>query len=434
MTLNAMLERGLGAVAPRITGEVTAVTGLTIWVEGVLAAIGDIVVLELPQSRLRAEVVGVHGSRMACMPLGVTTGVSPGTRVTSTGRPLQVPVGMELKGRVLNGLGEPIDGGAPIDALASVSIDNTAPSPLSRQRIREQLQLGVRAIDALTPVGHGQRMGIFAGSGVGKSTLLSMIARNTTADVVVVALVGERGREVREFLENDLGAEGLKRSVVVVATSDEPPVVRLRAAFSATRIAEWFRDQGLNVLLFMDSITRTMMAQREVGLSAGEPPATRGYPPSAFALLPRLLERAGPAEFGTITGIYTVLLEGDDVHDPIGDTARSILDGHIVLDRDLAHANHYPAIDVLGSISRVAPAVTDAEQRDAISKVRRIMSAYREAKVLIDVGAYVAGANDDVDTARALMPEINAFLRQAVEDPSDLDDTWQQLFTLVRGL
>ena len=368
------------------------------------------------------------------MPLGVTTGVSPGTRVISTGRPLQVPVGMELKGRVLNGLGEPIDGGAPIDALASVSIDNTAPSPLSRQRIHEQLQLGVRAIDALTPVGHGQRMGIFAGSGVGKSTLLSMIARNTTADVVVVALVGERGREVREFLENDLGTEGLKRSVVVVATSDEPPVVRLRAAFSATRIAEWFRDQGLNVLLFMDSITRTMMAQREVGLSAGEPPATRGYPPSAFALLPRLLERAGPAEFGTITGIYTVLLEGDDVHDPIGDTARSILDGHLVLDRELAHANHYPAIDVLGSISRVAPAVTNAEQRDAIGKVRRIMSAYREAKVLIEVGAYVAGANDDVDTARALMPEINAFLRQAVEDPSDLDDTWQQLFTLVRGL
>ena len=368
------------------------------------------------------------------MPLGVTKGIGTGTRARSTGAPLRVPVGEELLGRVLNGLGQPIDGGPPVADLPHVTIDNEAPPPLTRKRIREQLQLGIRVLDGLIPVGRGQRLGIFAGSGVGKSTLLSMIARNTTADVVVVALVGERGREVREFLDNDLGPEGLKRSVVVVATSDEPPVVRLRAAFTATRIAEFFRDQGLDVLLFMDSITRTMMAQREVGLSAGEPPATRGYPPSAFALLPRLLERAGPATHGTITGIYTVLLEGDDIHDPIGDTARSILDGHIVLDRALAHANHYPAVDVLGSISRVAPVVTTADQRAWAGRVRQLLAAHREARILLEVGAYVPGSDPVVDAATALMPSINDFLCQEVHERPDLDDTWGRLRNLVGAL
>jgi flagellum-specific ATP synthase len=296
------------------------------------------------------------------------------------------------------------------------------------------MPLGVRALDTMTPVGRGQRIGIMAGSGVGKSTLLSMIARGSGADVVVAALVGERGREVREFLENDLGPEGLARSVVVVATSDEPPVVRLRAAFAATRIAEHFRDQGLDVLLFMDSVTRTAMAQREVGLSAGEPPATRGYPPSAFALLPRLLERAGPGETGTITGIYTVLVEGDDIQDPIGDTTRSILDGHIVLDRALAHAHHYPAVDVLGSVSRLTGAVTTPEQRHDAGVLRRLMAAHREAKLLIDVGAYVPGSDPDVDLARSLMPAIEAFLQQEVHDQADLAESWARLHALVGEL
>lgn len=434
MSLLDTMSVGLAAAGPDVSGEVSAVTGLTVWVDGLSAVVGDIIELELPDRVLPAEVVGAESRRLACMPLGVTKGIGTGTRARSTGAPLRVPVGEELLGRVLNGLGQPIDGGPPVADLPHVTIDNEAPPPLTRKRIREQLQLGIRVLDGLIPVGRGQRLGIFAGSGVGKSTLLSMIARNTTADVVVVALVGERGREVREFLDNDLGPEGLKRSVVVVATSDEPPVVRLRAAFTATRIAEFFRDQGLDVLLFMDSITRTMMAQREVGLSAGEPPATRGYPPSAFALLPRLLERAGPATHGTITGIYTVLLEGDDIHDPIGDTARSILDGHIVLDRALAHANHYPAVDVLGSISRVAPVVTTADQRAWAGRVRQLLAAHREARILLEVGAYVPGSDPVVDAATALMPSINDFLCQEVHERPDLDDTWGRLRNLVGAL
>jgi flagellum-specific ATP synthase len=368
------------------------------------------------------------------MPLGPTNGLGPGVPARATGRPLTVPVGPALLGRVLDGLGRPVDGGPSLDHLPRVPIENAAPHAMRRQLITEQMGLGVRALDTLTPVGRGQRIGIMAGSGVGKSTLLSMIARGTTADVVVAALVGERGREVREFLENDLGAEGLARSVVVVATSDEPPVVRLRAAFAATRIAEDFRDQGLDVLLFMDSVTRTAMAQREVGLSAGEPPATRGYPPSAFAMLPRLLERTGPGETGTITGIYTVLVEGDDIQDPIGDTTRSILDGHIVLDRGLANAHHYPAVDVLGSVSRLAGTVTTPEQQRDAATLRRLMAAHREAKLLIDVGAYVPGTDPDVDLARALAPRIDAFLQQTVHEHAGLDDAWARLHELVGGL
>lgn len=431
MTLAQLRQRGLDAAGPDVSGSVSSVTGLTAWVDGLDAAIGDLVEIDLDAGPLAAEVVGADHGRLACMPLGSTLGVGPGVRVRSTGRGLEVPVGPQLLGRVLDGLGRPLDDGPSLDALPRVPVENQATPALKRQRVTRQMQLGVRALDTLTPIGRGQRVGIMAGSGVGKSTLLSMIARNSSADVVVAALVGERGREVREFLENDLGPEGLARSVVVVATSDEPPVVRLRAAFAATRIAEWFRDQGLDVLLFMDSVTRTAMAQREVGLSAGEPPATRGYPPSAFALLPRLLERTGPGEHGTITGIYTVLVEGDDLQDPIGDTTRSILDGHIVLDRDLANAGHYPAIDVLGSVSRLTSTLSTPDQRADAARLRKLLAAHRDAKLLVEVGAYVPGTDPDVDAALALMPHIEAFLQQDVHDPADADESWRRLHELV---
>ena len=434
MTLSLLRERALAACGPDVSGTVGSVVGLTAWVEGLDAVVGDVVTLAAADGPVAAEVVGADAGRLACMPLAATHGLGPGVAVRSTGRPLTVPVGDALLGRVLDGLGRPVDGGPSLDHLPRVPIENAAPHALRRQRVTDQLTLGVRALDTLTPVGRGQRIGIMAGSGVGKSTLLSMIARGTSADVVVAALVGERGREVREFLENDLGAEGLARSVVVVATSDEPPVVRLRAAFAATRIAEAFRDQGRDVLLFMDSVTRTAMAQREVGLSAGEPPATRGYPPSAFAMLPRLLERTGPGEVGTITGVYTVLVEGDDIQDPIGDTTRSILDGHVVLDRGLAQAHHYPAVDVLGSVSRLATTVTTRQQQRDAARLRRLMAAHREAKLLIDVGAYVPGSDPDVDLARALAPRIDAFLRQGVHEPADLAESWQRLHDLVGEL
>jgi flagellum-specific ATP synthase len=293
------------------------------------------------------------------------------------------------------------------------------------------LALGVRALDTLVPVGRGQRLGIFAGSGVGKSSLLSMVARNSEADVSVIALVGERGREVREFLENDLGPEGLARSVVVVATSDEPALVRLRAALTATRIAEHFRDEGRHVVLMMDSVTRFAMAQREVGLSAGEVPATRGYPPSVFALLPQLLERAGTGETGSITGLYTVLVEGDDMNEPIGDTARSILDGHVVLTRRLATAGHFPSIDVLESVSRVSNAVTDVDQRAAATRLRRLLAAHRDVKELVEIGAYASGSDQVADAALALMPRIEDFLRQDIDAPSELARTWSELQELV---
>jgi flagellum-specific ATP synthase len=315
-----------------------------------------------------------------------------------------------------------------------VEVDNDAPGPLERQRVRHPLSLGVRALDALVPAGRGQRLGLFAGSGVGKSTLLSMVAKGTSAPVVVLALVGERGREVREFIEDDLGPEGMSRAVAVVATSDAPPVVRLRSAFVATRIAEWFRDQGQDVLLLMDSLTRVAMAQREVGLSAGEPPASRGYPPSTFALLPKLLERSGPGATASITGIYTVLVEGDDHNEPIADAARSILDGHVTLDRRLATAGHFPSIDVLESISRVAPQVTDEQQRLAAQALRRLLAAHRDAKELIEVGAYVPGADPEVDAARALWPQITDFLQQGRNERTTAEQAWQGLDDVVGQL
>ncbi|MGN6331567.1 MAG: FliI/YscN family ATPase [Motilibacteraceae bacterium] len=425
------LDRALSAAAPLVTGQVTGVVGLTVTVRGLHAAVGHLVQVKAPDGDIAAEVVAVTPEGLACQPIGPVSGIRAGLPVLATGSALRVSVGEALRGRVLDGLGRPIDGGPALDGLPTVPVDASAPNPLLRGRVERQLSVGVRAMDSLIPVGRGQRIGVFAGSGVGKSSLLSMIARGTNAEVSVIALVGERGREVREFLENDLGPEGLARSVVVVATSDEPPLVRLRAAFVATRIAEWFRDEGRDVVLMMDSLTRMAMAQREVGLSAGEPPATRGYPPSTFALLPKLLERAGPGERGSITGIYTVLVEGDDHNEPIGDAARSILDGHVVLTRRLATAGHFPSIDVLESVSRVANAVTSRPQREAAVELRRLMAAHRDARELLEIGAYAAGTNPDVDRAVMLRQQIDGFLRQDLDERSDAASAWNHLGELL---
>ncbi len=429
---SALLDRARAAARPQVTGSVSGAMGLTLTVDGLAAAVGDLVEIDPADRRLLAEVVAVGRDRLTCMPLGTLSGVHSGAPVRATGMPLQVPVGEALLGRVLDGLGRPVDGGPPLGSRVSyVDLASETPHALSRTRVEEPLTFGVRALDTLVPCGKGQRLGIFAGSGVGKSSLLAQITRGTDADVRVIGLIGERGREVREFLEENLGAEGMARTVVVVATSDEPPLVRLKAAFVATRIAEAFRDQGRDVLLLMDSITRTAMAQREVGLSAGEPPATRGYPPSVFGVLPRLLERAGPGATGSITGLYTVLVEGDDMQDPIGDTARSILDGHVVLSRRLATSGHFPSIDVLESLSRVVTAVTTPEQRGDAVTLRRLLAAHRDVRELVEIGAYAAGSSPDADRAIALLPRINDFLRQAVEEPTPAADTWRMLHDLV---
>jgi flagellum-specific ATP synthase len=427
-------ERFSGAIAvagPQVSGQVVGVVGLAVAVSGVPARLGDMLRIGGNAQELLAEVVSLDGDRVVCLPLGPLSGVGIGNPVVNTGRPLQITVGDSLRGRVLDGLGRPMDGGPPLTDGQRVSVELAPPSALERDLIRSPMQLGVRALDTTVPVGQGQRLGIFAGSGVGKSSLLSMIARGTTAEINVVALIGERGREVREFLEHDLGPEGLARSVVIVATSDQPPLVRLRAGFVATRIAEWYRDQGSEVLLMMDSLTRIAMAQREVGLSAGEPPATRGFPPSVFALLPTLLERAGPAPTGSITGLYTVLVEGDDHNEPIADAARSILDGHVVLDRKLATAGHFPSIEVLESISRVTGAVTTPEQRADLFLLRRLMAARRDVRELVEIGAYVAGTNPDADRALALWPRINEFLRQEVGEQVPAEQSWRELHSLL---
>jgi flagellum-specific ATP synthase len=365
------------------------------------------------------------------MPLGDMHGIGPGGGVTPTGEQLRVTVGDDLLGRVVDALGNPIDGLA--DEVAGVPRPTLAPppSPLERGPIDERISLGVRSLDALVPCGRGQRLGIFAGSGVGKSSLLGMIARSTSAQVNVICLVGERGREVREFIERDLGPEGMARSVVVVATSDQPALVRIKAAFTATTIAEHFRDAGCDVMLMMDSVTRFAMAQREVGLAIGEPPATRGYTPSVFALLPKLLERSGTAPNGTITALYTVLVDGDDMTEPIADAVRSILDGHVVLSRHLAHAGHYPAIDVLASVSRLVGEVTSRDVRSAGDDVRRLMAAFKEKEDLIAIGAYQAGADPLADAAIAARRPIEAFLRQRVDDPSTAEEAERGLLELA---
>jgi flagellum-specific ATP synthase/type III secretion protein N (ATPase) len=398
-------------------GSVTEVVGLTIEVRGIRAQIGELCYLLSPgrSERVPAEVVGFRHNCALVMPLGDLEGIRPGTRVVSTQSTFRVPVGEELLGRVVDGLGHPLDGGRPILSAESYPATNAAPHPLKRTPIREPLVTGVRAIDGLLTVGKGQRIGIFAGSGVGKSILLGAIARNARSDVSVVGLIGERGREVQEFIDRDLGPEGMKRSVVVASTSDQPALVRLKGAWVATAIAEYFRDQGLDVTLLMDSVTRFAMAQREIGLAIGEPPARKGYTPSVFALLPKLLERAGTDQRGSITGFYTVLVEGDDFNEPVSDAARSILDGHIMLTRELAAENHYPAIDVLQSISRLMSTVANQEHQNWAAYVKEMLAVYAKARDLINIGAYQPGSSAEIDEAIAVMPALLEFLRQDTE-------------------
>jgi flagellum-specific ATP synthase len=414
-------------------GRVCDLIGLIIEATGVEAEVGEVCTIETGRGRaaVPAEVVGFRAGRTLLMALGDAHGIGPGARVTASGRPFRVDVSDALLGRALDGLGRPIDGMGPIGSARSRAAQASPPDPLARPRIHERVSLGVRALDALVPCGRGQRLGIFAGSGVGKSSLLGMIARSSSAQVNVICLVGERGREVREFIERDLGPEGMARSVIVVATSDQPALVRIKAAFTATTIAEHFRDQGCDVMLMMDSVTRFAMAQREVGLAIGEPPATRGYTPSVFALLPKLLERSGTAATGTITGLYTVLVDGDDMNEPIADAVRSILDGHIVLSRRLAHAGHYPAVDVLASVSRLVGEVTTREVRSAGDEVRRLMAAHRDKEDLIAIGAYQLGTDPLTDAAIAARGPIERFLRQRVDDPSIAEEADRALLEIA---
>jgi flagellum-specific ATP synthase len=428
--LTRAVHAAVAAARPEVSGTVTEVRGLSITVEGLTARVGDVITIGAA-SPVPAEVVAVQSESAICLPLGPVDGIGAGDRAVAGDGPLTVAVGDALLGRVLDGLGRPLDGSPLPVGLERVGIDHTPPDALTRARVNTPLPLGVRAIDTLTPIGRGQRMGIFAGSGVGKSSLLSMITRGTEADITVLALVGERGREVREFLEDDLGEEGLRRAVVVVATSDQPPMVRLRAAFVATRIAEHFRESGKNVLLLMDSVTRVATAQREIGLSAGEPPTTRGYPPSVFALLPRLLERAGSSAVGSVTGLYTVLVEGGDHDEPVADAARSILDGHIVLDRKLANSGHFPSIDVLASVSRVAGAVTTSAQRERATQLRSLLDAHADVKDLVEIGAYVSGTNARADQALAQWPAIERFLRQPKDTVVPAEHAWTELDELI---
>jgi flagellum-specific ATP synthase len=418
----------------RSQGRVSAVVGLVVESVGPVCRMGAVldIVCHEDGRRLKAEALGFRGNRVLMMPLEEIRGIAPGCEVVATRQSAVVPVGRALLGRVVDGCGIPIDGRGPLAATAEYPLYAAAINPLRRRRIHEPLDLGVRAINGLLTVGCGQRVGVFAGSGVGKSVLLGMIARNTSADVNVIALIGERGREVNDFLEKDLGSEGLKRSVVVVATSDRLPLIRTRGAFLATAIAEYFRDQGCRVNLMMDSVTRFAMAQREIGLALGEPPTTKGYTPSVFTLLPKLLERAGTSDDrGAITGLYTVLVEGDDTNEPIADAVRSILDGHIHLTRELAVQNHYPAIDVLSSISRVMDDIIDVPHRRAAGRLKETLAAYRRAEDLINIGAYVAGSNPKIDQAIRMIDRINAYLRQGVDEAVPFSQSVAQLEALI---
>lgn len=414
----------------KVEGKVKKVVGLTIEVEGIQAFVGEVcIIYAIDGRKIFSEVVGFKDNAVLLMPLGELTGVSPGSPVEPTGKALKVKVGPGLLGKVLDGIGRAMDK-SKIEFEDEYNLDNDPPSPLSRQRIKTVMTTGIRAIDGFLTCGVGQRVGIFAGSGVGKSTLLGMIARYSDADVNVIGLIGERGREVREFIEKDLGEEGMKKSVVVVATSDQPPLLRLKGAFTATAISEYFRDKGLKVMLMMDSVTRFAMAQREVGLTIGEPPATKGYTPSVFAMLPRLMERSGNSERGSITAFYTVLVDGDDMNDPIADAARGILDGHIVLSRKIASKNHYPAIDVLSSISRLMPEIADESLRLKAGELREIMALYRESEDLINIGAYQKGSNPEVDRAISLIGRINDFLRQGMNEYSNFEETTRSMMSI----
>ncbi|MEA4889080.1 MAG: flagellar protein export ATPase FliI [Clostridiaceae bacterium] len=415
------------------SGTVCQLIGLTVESIGPLACMGDVCQIGTlsADNWIEAEVVGFRDNHILLMPFGSLTGIGPGSRVLATGHCLQVPVGEKLRGRILDGLGRPIDDLGKLELDTYYSTDNLPPNPLTRKRISQPLPLGVRAIDGLLTCGQGQRLGIFAGSGVGKSTLLGMMARNSDVDINVITLVGERGREVREFIEKDLQEEGLSRSVLVVATSDQPAIIRQKSALLGTAIAEYFRDQGYSVLLLMDSLTRFAMAQREIGMAVGEPPVSRGYTPSVFNALPRLLERSGNSDKGSITALYTVLVEGDDMNEPVADTVRGILDGHIVLSRQLAQRNHYPAIDVLASVSRVMPDVTTDDHRSLAGKCKNLLSVYTEARDLIHIGAYKKGSNEEIDEAIRLYPTISRFLQQQVMEKCSFDETVGRLMTLT---
>ena len=408
-------------------GKVSKIVGLTIESIGPDAKLNDLCeIIAEDGKRIMAEVVGFRDKSLLLMPFDSVEGVGVGCMVENTGKPLSIPVGDELLGHTLDGVGR-IDDGSILELSDEYPAEAQPPDPMDREIISEVLPLGVKAVDGLITVGKGQRIGIFAGSGVGKSTLMGMFARNTKAEVNVIALIGERGREVREFVEHDLGEEGMARSVVVVATSDKPALIRNKAAKTATSIAEYFRDQGKDVLLMMDSLTRFSMAQREIGLASGEPPVTRGYPPSVYSEMPRLLERAGNSDKGSITGLYTVLVDGDDFNEPITDTARSILDGHIMLDRRLAQRNHYPAIDVLQSISRVMSAIADREHKQAAGKMKNVLATYREAEDLINIGAYKSGSNKNIDFAIEKIDQVNEFLMQETHTKYDFEDEIETL-------
>ena len=417
----------------KYSGRVSKVIGLTIEAVGPAVNIGEVCDVFSARDRkpIKAEVVGFRDNTVLLMPLGVMECIGPGSSVIATGSTLKVPVGEGMLGRVLNGLGVPIDGLGPLKFSSLFPVTNPPPNPLERRRITEILELGIKSVDGLLTCGKGQRIGVFSGSGVGKSTLLGMIARNTSADINVIGIVGERGREVREFIEIDLGEEGLKRSVVVVATSDQPALVRLKSAQLVTAIAEFFRSLGKDVMLMMDSLTRFALAQREVGLAIGEPPVSRGYTPSVFAALPKLLERTGTAAKGSITALYSVLVDGDDMNEPIADTARGILDGHIVLSRSLANKNHYPAVDILQSISRVMPNIIDRDHLRCAQRIKDIAAVYKDAEDLISIGAYNRGTSPDIDYALDKIETINDFLKQDTYERISFENTIERLKALL---
>lgn len=431
MTLSAEKYRALlnEMNAVRANGKVTQIIGLTIESQGPDVKIGELCLIypSKDASPVRAEVVGFRENHVLLMPLGDIEAIGPGCDVAATGKPLTAKAGMELMGKVLDGLGRPLDSGVLPSGMEEISTHNSPPNPLDRKRIDAPLSIGIRSIDGLHTVGKGQRVGIFAGSGVGKSSLLGMVARNTSADVNVIALVGERGREVLEFIETNLGEEGLRKSVVIAATSDQPALIRIKGAMLATSIAEYYRDQGMDVMLMMDSVTRIAMAQREIGLTVGEPPTTRGYTPSVFAMLPKLLERTGTSDVGSITAFYTVLVDGDDMNEPVADTVRGILDGHIVLDRELAERGHYPAVNVVKSISRVMKDITSQEHRKAAERLKKLVSVYRESEDLINIGAYKRGSNKEIDLSIQYKNRIDTFLIQGEREPSHFEQTVEDM-------
>ena len=417
-------------------GRVTKIVGLTVEASGPASKIGDIcnIYTMNMDKYIRSEIVGFRENNLILMPFGNLEGVGLGSYVAFTKKPLYVPVGRSLIGRVIDALGNPYDDKEELVPEAYYPVDNKPPNPMTRTRIRDILPLGVKSIDGLMTIGSGQRIGIFAGSGVGKSTLLGMMAKYAVSDLNVIVLVGERGREVRDFIEKDLGEEGLKKSVLVVATSDQPALLRLKCAMVGTSVAEYFRDKGYNVLLLMDSLTRFAMAQREIGMATGEPPVSRGFPPSVYTILPKLLERSGNSDKGSITGLYTVLVEGDDINEPVSDTVRGILDGHLVLSRSLANSNHYPPVDILGSVSRIMPDIVDKAHYQMAGMIKNLISVYREAEDLINIGAYKQGANPEIDAAVRLQPEIKSFLKQDMVEQFTFDQTLGLIKQIVDGL